>query len=161
MPVSAVPDLLSALVTQGKTALPDATVSYGTPVTMKRGDFLMVGVDAPDVLDSANSASGQQEVRSASTQHPRYENGSVTLCAYSATGGTGDAPQQKTTEAVYAIASAIADLIRAKPSLGLTDDNAYPFFVAEFGTDHRLVQVSDSTGCASWLIFTVSFSTRV
>jgi hypothetical protein len=161
MPVSGIPDLLSALYTQGTAALTDATVSYGTPVTMAYGDFLMIGVDAVDVLDSANSADSQQEVRTASTQHPAYENGSVTLAASSFTGETGDAAQMSTTNRVFEIAGVIKGLIRTDKSLGLNANGSYPFFVIEYGTDHRLVQVSDEQGTGSWLIFNVSFSTKV
>jgi hypothetical protein len=163
MPVSAIPDLLNALYATGKTELPDAIVSYGIPATMQTGDTLMVGVDAVDVLDAANSASSQQEIRSASTQHPRYESGAVTLAALSWNGDTGDAAQKTAVEGVFAIASVVADAIRADPTLGLADQvgSVYPFFTVEYGTDHRLMTSSDETGTAAWLIFTVSFSTRV
>jgi hypothetical protein len=152
MAVSALPTLMTALVTQAKTAMPDALVSLGYGITDDAGDSLMVGVNDIDNDGAALAAQSTQTPGPSGAQHLRDESGSVALAAYS-WNGNGDATQAMT--AVWAMAETVQTLIKADPTLGVSVGRA---FVTEYGSDHQFNQDQTTQGAWALLVFAVSFN---
>lgn len=159
MAVSIVPTLIDALVTQSRAALPDVNVYDGYGVTNDYGDYLMVGVDDPDSSSYAPSMSQTQVMATAGTPRSRDEEGTVPNVIYCFTGDSGDAAQKAVRVSAYAALEAVAGILRADPSLGITAPAAQ-VMVCQIGTV-TLDQLPDERGTAALITFTVAFMARI
>lgn len=155
MATSAIPDVIDALFTAATTALPNVSVYDGFGVSDQAGDFLMIGVEDPDDNASAASSDAQQSAATMGTPRSRDEVGTVTCAALSS---NGDGNQKAARDAVFAISTAIANLCRTDPTLGIT---GYQLLVADYGTDQRLMQNQYEDGADAVLIFAVRFRARI
>jgi hypothetical protein len=155
MRTSAIPDVIDALFAQAATSLPGVTVSDGTGVTDAVGDFLMIGVESPDDTDATSAAESGQQAATFGTDRPRQEDGTVTCAALSS---NGDGDQKAARDAVFAMATAVAGLCRADPSLGIT---GYPMLVTDYGLSQRLMQNQYEDGVEAILMFSVRFRARI
>lgn len=152
MPTSVVPALIDALVAQARTNLTDVNVFDGFGVTADPGNFLMIGVEDPDTEDAAFSADTRQAWANANYT-ARDESGDITCVALA---WNGDGNQKSARDAVYAIATAVENFLRANPSLGLTG-----LLWTGFGTSSQLSQAQGEAGAAAQLIFRVEFRARI
>jgi len=155
MATSAVPAVIDALVTKARAALPDLSVHDGFGVTDDPGDFLMVGVEDPDLDGATFSAEAQQSW--AHVNHTaRDEEGDITCAALSWTGDGDEAGQKAARDAVYATTAALENVLRADPTLGVAT-----VLWASFGTSQQLKQAQDQHGAIALLLFRVHFKARI
>lgn len=154
MATSVVPDLIDALVTAAGAAL-SVTVYDGIGVTDDPGDFLMVGVEDPDLEGAAFSADVKQEWAAVGTGAPRDETGEIT-CAALSWNGNGYAGVKQARDGAYAITEAVENLLRANPSLGVAG-----VLWTGFGTTSQLSQAQDAQGASALLVFRINFRARI
>lgn len=153
MPTSVVPALMSAIVTTAKAQLPNLIVTDGWADSDDPGDYLMIGVEDPDVDGYAESASSQQEWANANYT-ARDEEGDINCVALS---WNGDADAGAARDAVYANVAALEDALRFNPPQGL-DDVLWTSIMAAGG---RLNQIQDNGGAVALLLFTIHFRARI
>lgn len=153
MATSVVPDLIDALVSTSRTALPDVNVYDGVSVTLDPGDYLMVGVEDPDLEGAVFSADTRQEWATVGTGAPRNEEGDVTCVALS---WNGDGDQKVARDAAYAIAAGLEDALRANPSLGVSS-----LLWTGFGSSSQLSQAQGKGGASALLVFRIHFKARI
>lgn len=157
MATSVVPDLIDALLALARSGavaiVPDSNVFDGVGVTQDPGNFLMVGVEDPDMEGMAFAADARQEWSGVGTGAPRDEEGDVT-CVAVAWNGDGDAKAAR--DAAYAIAAALEDALRANPSLGVSS-----LLWTGFGSSSQLSQAQGEGGASSILIFRIHFRARI
>lgn len=152
---SALPDVIDALVELSGAALPSLRVFDGIGVTDDPGDFLMVGVEDPDIDGAAFSADVQQ-VR-ADMGGGRHETGTVTCCALSWTGDSTDAGQKAARDAAFATVAAVETVLRTTaPTLDVDE-----VLKTEFGDRLTVSQAQDATGASCMVIFAVAYLARI
>lgn len=147
---SVVPDLIDMLITVLTGALPDVTVTDGVPTGMDPGDYLMVGVDDPDVA-SWDSADTTQTWANA-TMTGRNEQGTIT-CAIAT--WTGDAAPKACRDRAYAIGGVVQTLLRDKTQLPI------PGLWKTSFASHRLQQAQNDDGSTALLTFQIEFNARI
>lgn len=154
MATSVVPALIDALVTAARTALPDALVSDGIGATDDPGDFLMIGVEDPDIEGASFSADTRQDWANANYT-TRDEQGEITCVALS---WNGDGPEgaKAARDGAYAISAAVETLLRANPSLDVDG-----LLWTGFGSSSQLSQAQGSAGASALLVFRINFRARV
>lgn len=155
MATSVVPALIDALVTGATAALPDTRVSDGIGATDDPGDFLMVGVEDPDLEGAAYSAEAKQDWAAVGTDAPRDEQGEITCVALS-WNGNGPEGAKQARDGAYAIAAAVEDLLRATPALGVPQ-----LLWTGFGSSSQLSQAQGSGGASALLVFRITFRARI
>jgi hypothetical protein len=153
MATSVVPALIDALVAQATTALPSTLVFDGIGVTDDPGDFLMIGVEDPDIEGAAFSADTKQDWAAVGTGAPRDEQGDITCVALS---WNGDGNPKAARDGAYAIAAAVEDLLRANASLGVSG-----LLWTSFGTSSQLSQAQGEGGASALLVFRINFRARI
>lgn len=152
MGVSVVPALIDALLAAAKTELPSTLVLDGFGVTDDPGDYLMIGVEDPDLEGFAFSADARQEW--ANVNHlVRDESGDITCAALS---WNGDGDQKAARDAVYATAGAVENLLRDNPSLGVAG-----VLWTGYGSSAQLMQNQDKHGAIALLVFRINFRARI
>ena len=154
MSTSAVPAVIDALVTATRTSLPSLRVYDGVGISDDPGDWLMIGVDDPDVESRRRTfaATARQEWAHANFT-ARDEEGDVTCVAMS---WNGDADIKAARDAVYATTAAVETVLRANPSLGVPN-----VLWTSFGPDLDLSQMQGENGASAFVIFTVRFRARL
>jgi hypothetical protein len=158
MATSVIPALIDALLTSARAALqqpeanPAVRVYDGFGLTEEPGDFLMIGVDDPDVETAANSANSEQEWPHVG-HVTRDERGEITCAAVS---WNGDADPKAARDGAYAITAELEDLLRADPTVGVAG-----VLWTSFGTSTELTQQQDKDGASAILIFKVAFMARI
>jgi hypothetical protein len=152
MATSVIPALLDALIAAARTALPNLIVNDGFAVTNDPGDFLMIGVDDPDRPDAALAVTSQQDWAHANYT-TRDEEGDITCAALS---WTGDTNQKISRDAVFATTTAVENLLRANPSLGLAN-----LLWTSYGSSTQLSQWQDAEGSTALVVFQVHFRARI
>lgn len=153
MATSVVPALIDALVTAARTTLPDVLVFDGIGQTDDPGDFLMIGVEDPDLEGAAFSADTKQDWAAVGTGAPRDESGEITCVALS---WNGDGNPKSARDGAYAIAAAVEDLLRANAALGVPQ-----LLWTSFGSSSQLSQAQGSGGASALLVFRINFRARI
>lgn len=156
MATSAVPAVIDALVTLSRAALPGVTVIDGSGTDFgTAGNYLLIGVDDPDRLDSQFAADAEQSWGPIGNR-ARNEVGNINCVAYSWTGNTD---QKAVRDAAYATVAAVENLLRNDPTLGMP---TVLLEGAQFGTTQQLAQSQvAATGSSARLNFQVHFSARI
>jgi hypothetical protein len=150
---SALPDLIDALVTGARAALPDTLVYDGFGVDAEPGhSYLMVGVDDVDARDSAYAATATQEWANANYT-ARDEEGYV-VCAALAWNGDSDAKAAR--DEAFTTVAAVENLCRANPSLGVTS-----LLWTSFGGRVQLSQNQSEHGATAIVIFQINYRARI
>lgn len=151
---SALPGVIDALVTLSRTALPSLQVYDGIGISDDPGDFLMVGVEDPDIEGAAFSADVQQERLAMSTAAPRREAGTVTCCALS---WNGDGDQKAARDAAFATVAAVETILRStSPTLGVST-----VLKTELGDRITVSQAQGDTGASCMAIFSVAYLAHI
>lgn len=153
MATSVIPALIDALVSAALAALPTTLVFDGIGMTDDPGDFLMIGVEDPDIEGAAFSADTRQEWASVGTGAPRDEQGEITCVALS---WNGNSDPKAARDGAYAIAAAVENLLRANPSLGVAG-----LLWTGFGSSSQLSQAQGSGGASALLVFRINFRARI
>lgn len=153
MATSVLPALIDAVVAAARTNLPNVLVFDGVGVTDDPGDFLMIGVEDPDLEGAAFSADTRQDWAAAGTGAPRDEQGEITCAALS---WNGDGNPKAARDGAYAIAAAVEDLLRANPSLDVAG-----LLWTSFGSSSQLSQAQGSGGASALLVFRINFRARI
>lgn len=153
MATSVIPAVIDYLVTHATTALSASSVivydGFGT--SDEPGDFLMIGVDDPESVNTAFSADSVQQWAHANYT-ARDEEGDVTCAALS---WNGDCDQKAARDAVFAITAALENLLRADPTL------AGAVLWSSYGTSTQLTQNQSNDGAMSLVVFKVHFRARI
>lgn len=152
MATSVVPALIDALVSTFTSAITTARVYDGFGSTEDPGDFLMVGVEDPDLEGSAFAADVTQDWTNANTT-ARSESGDITCAALSWNGNTD---QKAARDAVYAVLAAAETALRNNPSVGLAN-----VLWTSFGTNLQLSQNQTTTSALAMVIFRIHFEARI
>ena len=150
--VSAVPDLIDALVTLGQSVA-GVTVYDGPGDSDDPGDYLMIGVDDPDSPATPKSADTQQDWALLGYE-ARDEEGDITCAALSWNGDAGG--QKAARDAAYAVIANFGAALKANPSLGLDH-----VLWTSFGTTTSLSQLQSADGVLALVTFTVHFKARL
>ena len=153
MTVSAVPQVIDALVAAAQSALPDIRVEDGWGVSASPADYLLIGVDDPDKPYAATSAQTRQDWATTGAQAQRAEDGEITCAALS---WSGDVDQKAVRDAVYATAEAVDVILRADYTLGVPE-----LLWAHFGATTQLEQSVSSDGAHALLLFKIRFQARL
>lgn len=153
MATSVIPDLIDALVAAATTALPSVNVTDGIGVTDDPGDFLMIGVEDPDIEGAAFSADTRQDWAAVGTGAPRDESGEITCVALS---WNGDGNAKAARDGAYAITAEVEDLLRADPDLGVS-----ALLWTGFGSSSQLSQAQGDGGASALLVFRINFRARI
>jgi hypothetical protein len=152
---SALPDVIDALVTLADTALSSVNVYDGIGVSDDPGDFLMIGVEDPDIEGAAFSADVEQ-VR-ATMSGARDETGTITCCALSWNGDSTNAGQKAARDSAFASVAAVEDILRTtSPTLGVAS-----VLKTEMGDRITVSQAQDATGASCMVIFSVAYLARI
>ncbi len=152
MTASVVPALIDALISTAESALPGVNVSDGFPLTADPGSYLCIGVQDPDADGYTNSADVQQEWSWAGATQ-RAETGEITCAALS---WNGDGDPKAARDAAYAAVDALADALRANPSLDVAG-----VAWTSFATGLQLNQAQDSDGAIAQVLFRIAFNARI
>ena len=155
MATSAVPEVIDALVALARTEVTDTLVFDGIGATDDPGNFLMIGVEDPDIEGAAFSADVKQGWANANYT-TRDEEGDITCVALAWVGDSGDAGQKAARDAAYAITAALEAALRTDPSLGLPT-----LLWSGFGTTSQLSQAQGSGGSSALLVFRINFRARI
>lgn len=153
MATSVVPAAIDALVAAARIALPDVLVHDGIGQTDDPGDFLMIGVEDPDIEGAAFSADTKQDWAAVGTGAPRDEQGDITCVALS---WNGDGDPKAARDGAYAIAAAVEDLLRNTPALGVPQ-----LLWTSFGSSSQLSQAQGDGGASALLVFRINFRARI
>jgi hypothetical protein len=152
MATSTVPALIDALVVEFTSTLTGLRVSDGMGATDDPGDYLMVGVEDPDVDGFSSSADVTQEWAN-SNYTGRDESGDI-KCAALSWNGDGDITAART--AVYASLGQVETVLRQNPSLSLPD-----VLWTGFGGSLQLNQIQDGAGAVAMVLFSIHFRARI
>ena len=155
MATSAVPEVIDALVTLARNTLPGTLVFDGIGMTDDPGNFLMVGVEDPDLEGAAFSAEVRQEWAYAN-HTTRNEEGDITCVALAWVGESGSEGQKAARDAAYAITASLEDALRVEPSLGIPT-----LLWTGFGTSSQLSQAQDVGGSSAMVIFRIHFRAQL
>lgn len=153
MPTSVVPALIDAIVTTARASLPNLRVTDGWGVSSDPGDYLMIGVEDPDVDGYAETASSKQEWANANYTS-RDEEGDINCVALS---WNGNSDMKAARDAVYANVAALETALRQNPPQDL-DDVLWTSIMAGGG---RLNQIEDGSGAVALLLFSIHFNARI
>lgn len=156
MATSAIPDLIDALVALARTALPDTLVFDGIGATDDPGDFLMIGVEDPDIEGAAFSADVKQDWAAMGPNAPRDEEGDITCVALAWVGESGSDGQKAARDAAYAITAALEAALRVDVTLGLPT-----LLWTGFGTTSQLSQAQGAGGSSALIVFRIHFAARI
>jgi hypothetical protein len=152
---SALPDVIDALVTLSAAALPSLQVYDGIGASDDPGDFLMVGVEDPDIERAAFSAEVDQA--RATMSGARDEQGTINCCALSWNGDSTNAGQKAARDAAFATVAAVETILRTtSPTLGVTG-----VLRTEFGGRLTVSQAQGDTGASCMVIFSVAYLARI
>ena len=156
MATTVVFDLLDTLNDRLTTALAGtANVIDGTGNTADTGNFIMIGVDDPDVEGFTESVEAQQEWVGVGASRVRYEEGTVSCCAMS---WNGDGSLRAARAAVKVIIAAVENHLRSDPNLGGT---VAGLNWAEFGKRHATKQGENDAGAGVIHFFQIDFKARI
>lgn len=158
MAVSVVPALKLALFQSAREVIPSETaiVSYGVAVTNDPGDYLMIGVDDPDDAEASGTTATTREWETVGIQADVREVGDIPCTALSWNGGSDDDAAIAACTDVYAIAEALAAVVRANPNLGLQEVSW-----ALFGAETELTEIQDASGAKARLKFTIHYQALI
>jgi hypothetical protein len=152
---SALPDVVDALIDLASTALPSLRVFDGIGASNDPGDFLMVGVEDPDIDRAAFSAEVSQT--RATMSGARDEQGTINCCALSWNGDSSDAGQKAARDAAFETVAAVETILRTTaPTLDLDE-----VLKTEFGDRLTVSQAQGDTGASCMVIFSVAYLARV
>jgi hypothetical protein len=153
-PTSVVPSTIDALVAQVVPYLPTGVrVFDGFGITEDAGvNVLMIGVDDADATNQAMSAEAFQKW--ANTGNLRREEDGFITCA--AVCWDGDAVMKAARDGAYAIVSAVEQLCRTNPTLGIAG-----MITTSFGGRAILSQNQAEQGSIAVVIFRVNFVARL
>jgi hypothetical protein len=160
-PVSIVPAVIDAIVAQVGAYLPTGAKVYdGFGLSEDLGvSVLMVGVDDADAENEGVASEARQEW--AMTGNLRRDETGYVTCA--AVGWDGDAVMKAARDTAYSIVSAVEQLCRNNPTLGL--DNRGPtlgsMINTSFGGRVVLTQNQAQQGSIAVVIFRVNFLARL
>jgi hypothetical protein len=155
MATSALPAVIDALVSLSTAAAPTLTVLDGVGVTGNPGDYLMIGVEDPGT-DAAASSADIQQTR-ATMSGARDEAGTITCCAYSWSGNSGNAAQKAVRDAAFATVAVVETILRTtSPTLGVSGVHR-----TEFGDRTTVSQAQTDTGVDCLVIFSVAYLARI
>ena len=157
MATSVVFNLIDTLHTLSVAALPSVLVLDGMGVTDDPGDFLMIGVEDPDV-DGFSDSAESQHTWAGRGNRARDEVGSVSCCALSWNGDSGDAAQKAARDAAQAIVAAVETLVRTDPNLGAAVAGLQ---WVRFGERLVLRQIQTDTGAVALVYFQIAFQARL
>lgn len=153
MSTSAIPGIITALVTAARTALPTTNVYDGYGVSDDpNGAALMVGVSSPYSQRFTTSARSTQQW--ANANHTARDQEGEINCAALAWNGDGD--QAAARDAAYAVVSAVENLLRADPQLGLST-----VVWTGAGSEEELQENQDEAGAEALVLFSVAFRARI
>lgn len=152
MATSVIPGLMDAIIATAEDVL-EIRVVDSIGHANDPGDYLMVGVEDPDVEGYTVSARSAQDWANANYTS-RDEEGDVTCAAYS---WNGDTDQKAARDAVYATAAALEQSLRENPPQNLPD-----VLWTSFGVSgSELNQIQDKNGAAALLLFSIHFKARI
>lgn len=152
MATSALPQVIDALVSLSGAAMGSTKVRDGLGVIGDPGDYLMVGVEDPDIEGAAFSADVNQS--RATMSGARDEQGTVTCCALS---WNGNADQKAARDAAFATVTAVENIVRTtSPTLGVS-----VVLKTEFGDRLTVSQAQDESGASCMVIFSVAYLARL
>lgn len=155
MATSVLPAVIDALVTLADAALSSVEVYDGIGASNDPGDFLMVGVEDPDIESAAFSADVQQE--RLAMAGARKEAGTVTCCALSWNGDASNAGQKAARDAAFATVAAVETILRTtSPTLGVSG-----VLKTEFGDRITVSQAQDASGASCMAIFSVAYLAQI
>lgn len=146
-------DVIDALVTKYRTALPNVTVYDGTGISEDPGDFVMVGVGDPDSDQPPTSAETTSEWAGLGAR-ARDEEGTITCCAVSWNGESEGLASARA--GIRSIVNAISDAHRADPTLGLG-----PVMWTGFGARATTTQIQATDGSSVVHYFEIQFKARL
>ena len=154
MAVSAVFDLIDALVAQLPAAMPPGVQVFdGFPDTdATPAQFVVIGVPDPTDESAATSASSQQQWGPIGNR-ARDEEGDV-FCVANVTNGDGSASAARAS--LKAILTAVESLLRTDPTLGVPT-----LLWTSYGTSTDLMQDQDDLGALAMLTFSIHYRARI
>ncbi len=156
MATSVFPEVIAALASYARSALPGLQVNYGVGATDDPGDFLMIGVEDPEIDRAAFSATVRQE--RAAMGGPRFEMGSINCCALSWNGDSTDAGAQAAVEAAFETLAAVETVLRTTaPTLGI--DAVHTTLCAADDSDISIGQSTAGSSCM--VIFSVAYKAQI
>lgn len=150
---SVVPALIDRILEVASELLPDHLVVDGFPLTLSVGDYLMVGMEDASRPQGASTAATSQQTWANANHTTRDESGDITCAAFSYSGLTDPKPVR---EAAYATLAAVAEALRADPSLGLEG-----VLWTSVGTDIRYLAFQSEEGCDATVVFSIAFRARI
>lgn len=156
MSTSVVPGLIDALVAACTTGLPLVNILDGVGDTNDPGDYLMIGVQDPDVEPLSPAADSSETPATFGTNRSRDERGTLWFTAYS---WNGDGDQKAARDAAYATTAYVATLVRqrATPPFGIS-----ALITVEFATDsQRLAQGQFTVGAVAQVMFGINYRARL
>lgn len=154
MSTSVIFDLVDRLVEVLRERLPNVEVYDGFGLSDDPGDFVMVGVEDPDMQGAETSADVTQEWAGLGAGS-RYEAGTVTCAALS---WNGNADQKEARTRVGEITANIENLLREDPNLGGTVPGLQ---WTGYGTRLRLVQDQNDGGAMALVVFEIAFKAKI
>ena len=153
MATTVLPDLIDALVTNARTALPDVLVYDGFGVDAEPGhQYLMIGVDDVDAKGSAWAANSEQ-VWANANYTSRDEEG-VVVCA--ALAWNGDSDPKAARDGAFEVVGAVETMCRANPSLGVAQ-----LLWTSAGHRMELSQDQGESGAIAVVIFQIRYRARI
>lgn len=151
--VSAIPEVIDALVTTARANLPATViVSDGFITSDDPGNFLMIGVDDPDNANSASTATSVQQWASTGLGGTTDEMGDVTCAALS---WNGDGDSKAARDSAFATCAGLAVALRANPSMSLPT-----LLWTRYGTSTTLTEDQTDNAAQALVVFTVHFRAR-
>lgn len=155
MTFSAVPALLSALVTLAETELPECIVSLGRCVSDDIGTYVMVGMGNPD-SSRPNAATSTQDWATTGPSPSREESGELRLAVYDF---NGDGDQDAAMTAVFEAATALTNALRASPAALAAGVASVMWTSPPTNTTFDVEQ--DDSGAHALLMFDIGFRARL
>lgn len=150
---SLLPDLIDAIVTASRAALPgEVNVEDGFTASNAGGDSLWVGVEDPFRADLSPSAHTSQEWAGSQRQTGRNESGNLTCCieAWTGTNEIRDARQR-----CFEILAPVAAWLRA------ADNAAVPGLLHAAVVSVGLDQALTDQGAVARLVFQIHYEGRI
>lgn len=157
MATSVVFDLIDTLHTLATAALPSTLVQDGTGVTDDPGDFLMIGIEDPDVDGFSDSAESRHTWAGLGNR-ARDEEGSVSCCALSWNGNSDSTAQKAARDGAQAIVAAVEGFVRTDPNLG---GAVAGLQWVRFGERLVVRQIQGEAGAVCLVFFQIAFRARL
>lgn len=153
MATTVLPDLIDALVTQGRAALDGVLVYDGFGVDAEPGNqYLMVGVEDVDANRASWAATSEQTW--ANANHTSRDEEGVVVCA--ALSWNGDSDPKAARDSAFAVVGAVEDMCRANPSLGLAN-----LLWTSAGHRLQLSQDQSESGAIAIVVFHIRYRARI